>query len=95
MCAVESKECRICHRIGYRGFVSYGESMWRCFRDDLCETRRLNGNYDRHGNPWRQCPECGVDPADVGEQLHKAYQDGYAAGLKAKRPRRSKCTASP
>lgn len=61
------------------GFVGYGESMWRCSRDDLCETRRLNGSYDRQGNLRRQCPERRVDPADDGEQLHSAYQDGYVA----------------
>ncbi|SIA22802.1 hypothetical protein [Mycobacteroides abscessus] len=92
---MESKECRICHRIGYRGFVPYGESMWECSRDDLCETRRLDGGYDRHGNLFQQCAVCGADPADVGEQLHQAYQDGYAAGLQAKRPRRVKRMASP
>jgi hypothetical protein len=36
----ESKECRLCHRIGYRGFVPYGDWAWCCSRDDLCRERR-------------------------------------------------------
>ncbi len=35
----ESKECRHCHRIGYRGFVPGGDYGWVCARDDLCRTR--------------------------------------------------------
>lgn len=59
---MESKECRICHRIGYRGFVGYGESMWRCFRDDLCDKRRSAKGYDRLGN-MQVCARCG-DPRE-------------------------------
>lgn len=37
----ESKECRICHRIGYRAFVPEGDYGWVCARDDLCRARAI------------------------------------------------------
>lgn len=37
--ARETKECRHCHRIGYRGYVPWGDYGWVCARDDLCRQR--------------------------------------------------------
>lgn len=36
---MQTKECALCHRIGYRAFVPYGSELWRCTRDDLCARR--------------------------------------------------------
>lgn len=37
---VLGKECKLCGRIGTRGFVTYGSEDWRCGRDDLCRQRQ-------------------------------------------------------
>ncbi|WP_396909966.1 hypothetical protein [Mycolicibacterium sp.] len=36
---MRTKECYLCHRIGTRAYVPYGDSAWRCTRDDLCRLR--------------------------------------------------------
>jgi hypothetical protein len=33
------KECHVCHRVGSRAFVSYGDWAWSCARGDLCLAR--------------------------------------------------------
>lgn len=35
----ESRECAICHRIGYRAFVIYGSEQWRCLHEVACARR--------------------------------------------------------
>lgn len=36
---MRTKECYLCHRSGSRAYVPYGDSAWRCSRDDLCRRR--------------------------------------------------------
>jgi hypothetical protein len=36
---MQLKECEVCHRVGYKAFVPYGDAGWRCGRDDLCRAR--------------------------------------------------------
>lgn len=51
---MESKECYLCHRIGYRGFVGYGDWAWCCYRDDLCrKTYCHNGHAFSDENTYR------------------------------------------
>lgn len=45
----ETKECEVCHRIGYRSFVPSGSERWRCLRDDVCAVRaakRVRAEHD-------------------------------------------------
>ena len=35
----ESKECYLCHRIGYRAYVPYGDLAWRCLYEIPCARR--------------------------------------------------------
>lgn len=35
----ESKECYLCHRIGYRAYVPYGDWAWRCLYEIPCARR--------------------------------------------------------
>lgn len=39
---MESKECRLCHRIGYAAFVASGgeNNIWECSNDRACSRRR-------------------------------------------------------
>lgn len=39
MSTPQTKECRLCHRIGYRGYFPSGDYGWVCTRDDLCLKR--------------------------------------------------------
>jgi hypothetical protein len=41
----ETRECHLCHRIGYRAFVPYGDWAWRCLHDNVCIRRRMT-------RPW-------------------------------------------
>lgn len=36
---MQLKECGICHRVGFRAFVPWGDVGWCCARDDLCRDR--------------------------------------------------------
>jgi hypothetical protein len=33
-------ECHLCHRLGSRGFVSWGSEGWECAYDRACARRR-------------------------------------------------------
>ncbi len=84
---MESKECRICHRLGSRGFSPYGESMWRCTREELCNKRRAAKGYDRQGNtpnPSARSGELSLQPFDyviIAEALnHYAGHQMLLAG---------------
>jgi hypothetical protein len=35
----ESRECHLCHRVGYRAFVPYGDWAWRCLYEKPCYRR--------------------------------------------------------
>lgn len=35
----ETRECGICHRIGYRSFIIYGSEGWRCLHETACRRR--------------------------------------------------------
>lgn len=90
---MESKECRICHRLGYRGFSPYGESLWRCTRDDLCSQRRIAKGYDRQGNtpnlaePHEELSLQAFDYAIIAEALnHYAQHQIILAGRVAAQP---------
>lgn len=41
----ESRECGICHRIGYRSFVIYGSEGWRCLNETACARRAARSGY--------------------------------------------------
>lgn len=36
----ESVECRLCHRVGYRGYVAVGGEGWECSNDRACRKRK-------------------------------------------------------
>lgn len=33
-------ECHSCHRVGYRGYVPWGDSGWECSNDRACKKRQ-------------------------------------------------------
>lgn len=35
----QTKECRLCHRIGQRAFVPWGSEGWECSNDRACRAR--------------------------------------------------------
>lgn len=47
---MQTRECRICHRLGWRAFVPYGDSAWRCTHEGACARRQGAAGYDRFGN---------------------------------------------
>ena len=38
--AGQTRECRKCHRIGWRGFVPSGDYGWLCANDRACRARQ-------------------------------------------------------
>lgn len=38
--SISSKECRLCHRIGTRGFLVAGGEGWECSNDQVCRARK-------------------------------------------------------
>lgn len=36
----ETRECQLCHRVGYKWFVPYGDYGWVCMRERACIRRR-------------------------------------------------------
>jgi hypothetical protein len=37
----EMRECRYCHRVGYRGYVPMGDYGWVCANDRACKRRKI------------------------------------------------------
>lgn len=37
---MQTRECYLCHRIGHRAFVAYGDWAWCCANDRACQRRQ-------------------------------------------------------
>lgn len=42
---MDMRECRRCHRVGYRAFVPSGDYGWQCSNEQACN-RRLEAMHD-------------------------------------------------
>ena len=47
-----SKECRLCHRIGSRGFLVAGAEGWECSNDRACKTRKERRDHRENEERW-------------------------------------------
>lgn len=75
-----SKECRLCHRLGSRGFLVAGSEQWECANDRVCKQRAARRERAEGERRWntaidvllnsRFCAEPGV------QEPFWAYVDG-------------------
>lgn len=74
----ESKECRECHRVGYRGFVASGDYGWVCSRDDVCRKRKAEREKQDVEERWSVGVDWLLNHRDSVDTapLFWAYQDG-------------------
>jgi hypothetical protein len=74
----ESKECRLCHRIGYRGYAISGDYGWVCTRDDLCRARQSRAAKEEADERWNTGVDWLLNHPEAQDiaPLFWAYQDG-------------------